>query len=255
MAVARPVGQVIFLSSLWSIDLTLILGDAVRLLRSVPDGSVDLIVTDPPYRTISGGNSTPGGPVGILAENDGKIFEHNDLAFDDYLPSLFRVLTDPGHMYMMVNFLNLEAGLAAVRRAGFDIHGLLTWQKNNALPNRWYMKNQEHVIFARKGSARTIYTPGVKQCVSVPNLLGGGRNHPTEKPIELMKIYINASSRPGDVVLDPFMGSGSTGVAALHSGRRFIGMEIDAEYYNRAVSRCDARAIYSASQQGAGRSV
>jgi DNA modification methylase len=226
--------------------MALILGDTRRLIRSVPDESIDLIVTDPPYRTISGGTSTEGRPVGILIENDGRIFENNDVEFDEYMPDLFRVLTDPGHMYMMVNFLNLERAMRSIRWAGFDIHGILTWHKNNATPNRWWMKNQEHIIFARKGVARTIYTPGAMACMSIPNLLGGGRSHPTEKPVELMERLILASSLPGELVMDPFMGSGSTGVAAMRLGRKFIGMEIDDEYYTRAVTRIgqDARAVH-----------
>lgn len=214
-------------------------GDAVHLLGELPNESIDLIVTDPPYRTISGG-SGPSSPIhqrpaGMLRKNDGKIFEHNALAFSEYLPELYRVLKSPAHLYLMVNFLNLEEALARTRAAGFDIHNLLIWEKNNATPNRWYMKNAEYVIFARKGPARAINGKGSKTCHKFDNVRS--KAHPTEKPVDLLRFYIVNSSDVGDVVLDPFMGAGSTGVAALVEGRRFMGFEIDPEYFDVAEAR------------------
>ena len=210
----------------------LILGN-IRDQRLPP---VDLIVTDPPYRVISGGVTGPDRPTGILKSNDSRIFQHNDIAFTDYLPQLYRVLRDPGHLYLMVNFFNLEEALAATRQAGFDVHNLLVWQKNTVTPNRWYMKNAEYVIFARKGKAVSINDCGSKTVHTFVNPTGD-RDHPTQKPTDLMRFYIENSSRPGDLVLDPFMGSGSTGVAALAAGRRFHGIEVDPRYYGVACRR------------------
>jgi len=204
----------------------IIQGDARQVLRLIPSASIDLIVTDPPYPTISGGSGGEGRPVGVLAKNDGRMFAHNDLRFEEYLPDLFRVLRDPGHMYLMVNFLNLERAMAAIRAAGFDIHNLLVWMKNNATPNRWYMKNAEYVIFARKGAAVSINDCGSKTVHQFDNILGS-KTHPTEKPVELLRHYITNSSAPGQTVLDPFCGTGSTLIAALRAGRRAIGIEID----------------------------
>lgn len=210
----------------------LILGDIRRQILP----PVDVIVTDPPYRVISGGNAADGRPTGVLAANDGRIFSANDIAFTDYLPQLYVALKDPGHLYMMVNFFNLEVALAATRQAGFDIHNLLVWQKNTVTPNRWYMKNCEYVIFARKGKAVTIANPGSKTVHSFTNATGD-RLHPVEKPVDLMRLYIENSSKPGDLVLDPFMGSGTTGVAAKATGRRFLGIEVDPQYYAVACRR------------------
>ena len=217
-------------------------GCGIKMLKGLAADSMDLIVTDPPYRTISGG-SGPSSPIhrrpaGMLKKNDGRIFEHNAIAFSDYLPDLFRVLRPGGHMYLMVNFLNLEEALAETRRAGLGIHNLLIWQKNNATPNRWYMKNVEYVIFARKGTARAINDKGSKTCHSFDNVRG--KSHPTEKPVDLLRFYIENSSQPGDTVLDPFMGTGSTGVAAVLSGRSFLGAEIDPTYFIKADERIGA---------------
>ena len=218
------------------------LGDARKLLRAMPSASVDLIVTDPPYKTIGGGtgeSGTPGHrrPAGMLASNNAKGgFEHNDIAFKEYMHDCFRVLRDPGHIYIMVNFLNLEEALQQLRLHGFGIHNLLVARKQNATPNRWYMKNCEYTIFARKGPAFPINDCGSMTCHDWVNPVGE-KSHPTEKSVDLMKLYILNSSRPGDVVMDPFMGAGSVGVACRETGRKFIGFEIDPEYYATAIKR------------------
>jgi site-specific DNA-methyltransferase (adenine-specific) len=221
----------------------LICGNAIEELRLMDDESVDLIVTDPPYRTISGGSGLTSKmhrrPAGMLSKNDGKIFTENDVQFSDYLPQLFRVLRDRSHMYLMVNFLNLEEAMSEIRKAGFQIHNLLVWHKNNATPNRWYMKNVEYVIFARKGAAKAVNNKSSMTCHKFNNLCGR-KTHPTEKPVDLLRFYIENSSNEGDVVLDPFMGTGSCGEAAILSGRRFIGIELDTDYYRIAENRLSA---------------
>lgn len=224
-----------------TLEAVLYPGCAVQVLAGMPDASVDLVLTDPPYRTISGGSgpSIPihRRPAGMLAKNDGRIFEHNAVGFAEYLPHVFRVLKDRSHLYLMVNFLNLETALLEVRRAGFRVHNLLVWQKNNATPNRWYMKNVEYVIFARKGAAKAIHDKGSKTCHAFDNVRG--KSHPTEKPVGLLQMYIENSSCAGDTVFDPFMGTGSTGVAALRARRNFIGVEIDKAYFDVACRRVD----------------
>jgi DNA modification methylase len=219
--------------------LNLFLGDARKLLREVPTGMVDLIITDPPYPTISGGSGpseTHQRPSGMLASNDGKIFAHNDIKFREYFHDLHRVLKDPGHLYLMVNFLNLEEALAELRRHGFKLHNLLVARKQNATPNRWGMKNCEYVILARKGAAFALNDCGFMTCHDWVNPVGN-KTHPTEKSVDLMRTYIENSSQPGQIVLDPFMGTGSTAVAARQSGRSFIGYEIDVTFYQIACNR------------------
>ena len=213
-------------------------GDCLKVMKDIPDGSIDMVLTDPPYRVISGGNRSAQRPVGMLSANDGKIFKHNDIAFSDYLPEIHRVMASRSHLYLMVNLINLETAMRCVREAGFKIHNLLVWRKNNATPNRWYMKNIEYVIFARKGKAKSIFNPSSKTCHSFDNVKLG-RLHPTQKPFELMQYYIENSSEVGDTVLDPFMGSGTTGVAAKNTGRNFIGIELDAEYFDIARGRIE----------------
>jgi len=232
-------------------------GDAISVLSRIESGSIDAAVFDPPYPTISGGsNQDKGGkhqrPSGILTKNDGKIFGYNDISPDEYLPEVYRVLRGNAHMYLMTNVLNLAQKdlLGSIARAGFQVHNILVWRKNNATPNRWYMKDLEYTIFARKGKAFPINHAGTRSSGDVfPHPLdwdnvSSPKAHPTEKPVNLMATYIQNSTLPGDTVLDPFMGAGSTGVAALQEGRQFVGIEMDPMYADIAAERMDSALIY-----------
>jgi len=224
--------------------------NAIDALRGLPAGIVDAAVFDPPYPTISGGsNADKGGkwqrPSGILTKNDGKIFGHNDISPDEYLPEVFRVRRDDAHLYLMTNVLNIVQKdlLGALSRADFQVHNLLVWRKNNATPNRGYRKDLEYTIIARKGRAFSINHRGTRSSAEVfPHPLDwdnvtSPKSHPTEKPVNLMATYIQNSTQPGEVVLDPFMGTGATGVAALDIGREFIGIEMDKSYCEAASRR------------------
>lgn len=122
------------------------------------------------------------------------------------------------------------------RECGFQLHNLLVWKKNNATPNRWYMKNCEFTLFLRKGSAKTINNVGSKMVHEFNNIIGN-KTHPTEKPVDLMKFYIENSSNNGDIVFDPFCGTGASMVAAKELGRQYVGCEIDKEYHSIATNR------------------
>mgnify|MGYP000888371269 FL=1 len=135
----------------------------------------------------------------------------------------------------MTNNKNLKDMLIAIEDAGFSIYKTLIWAKNNAITNMYYMDSHEYIIFCRKGKAKRINNCGTRSVLSIDN--PRNKTHPTEKPIELMKILISNSSEPEDIVLDPFMGSGSTGVAATELNRNFMGIEIDTTYYNIAEKR------------------
>jgi site-specific DNA-methyltransferase (adenine-specific) len=211
--------------------------DALHFMCTMADESVDLIVTDPPYRTISGGNSSGIHErcSGILAKNDGKIFKHNDISCVDYLPEFYRILKPGSDCYVMTNNLNLTEMLNVGQSVGFKFSNLLVWEKNTCTPNRRYMKNCEWTLFFYKPPSRTINNPSSKQLFKFDN--PRDKIHPTEKPVQLMKHYIENSSAVGDLVIDPFCGSGASYVAARDLGRRFIGCEIDPEYYEVARDR------------------
>jgi len=127
--------------------------------------------------------------------------------------------------------------MSNMEKIGFDLHNLLVWKKNTTNPNRWYMKNVEYTIFGRKGKAFSINMPGSQTCSDFDN--PRDRIHPTQKPVDMMEQYILNSTKPGDTVLDPFMGSGSVGIACLNTDRNFIGIEKDKVFFNSAKDRLD----------------
>ena len=112
---------------------------------------------------------------------------------------------------------------------------------------QFYMSQFEYIIFLRKGRGVKINNCGTSDLLSIPNKKTkdeNGKNiHDTEKPVKLMKILIENSSQVGDIVLDPFMGVGSTGVACKELNRNFIGIELDSDYFNIAKERIDNTVI------------
>ena len=211
-------------------------GDCLEVMKSIPDGSVDMVLTDPPYEVITGGRNggVKGKPSGILTENKQLMKSIPDPEL--WLSECFRVMKDGTHIYVMLNTLNLTNYLNIINGVGFKLHNLLVWNKNNTTPNRWYMKNCEYVIFARKGFAKSINNPSSQTVHNFDNIIGN-KKHPTEKPVDLMKLYVENSSQVGDTVLDPFMGSGSTMIACLNTNRKGIGIELDKHYFDIAQKR------------------
>ena len=219
---------------------TLLYNDDCRtIFENIPDESIDLVVTDPPYRTISGGNKSEkwksGYASSVLHKNDGKIFKHNDIEFEQWIPEVYRVLKNNSHFYCMTNVLNLNKLITICEKTGFYLHNILVWEKNTANANRWYMKNCEFTLFFKKGDAKTINNPSSKMIHKFDN--PRNKIHPTEKPVDLMEFYILNSSKVNGLVLDPFMGSGSTGVACVNTQRAFIGIELDDNYFEIARER------------------
>lgn len=246
--------------------MTLYNDDCLEALKNIPDNSIDLVVTDCPYKITAGGvtiDERPDEYSGVLrkraisdgtkcsnkwikkdidsvpsAVKNGKMFSNNDIKFSEWLPEVYRVLKEDAHCYIMINGRNLKALQTDAEKVGFKFVNLLAWRKNNMTPNKYYMQQLEFILLLRKGRARNINLMGTSNCLDIPNIIGK-KKHPTEKPVELMKTFIINSCNANDVVLDPFMGSGSTGVASVETDRNFIGIEIDKDYFDIAKSRID----------------
>ena len=215
-------------------------GDCLDLMARMEEGCIDLLVTDPPYKTISGGDSG-NRPKGMLSGNR-KLFKHqSDIEIRDWMPLVFRVLKEETHAYIFTNSLNLKEMLDESEKAGFQLHNILVWEKNNCTPSQFYMKNCEYVLFLRKGKAKWINNIGASKTVHQFNNILGKKTHPCEKPVDLLKFYIENSSKEDDIVLDPFMGTGSCGEACVQTGRRFLGIEKDETYFNLAKERLNGQ--------------
>ena len=218
-------------------------GNAIDLLKTIVDESIDSVVTDPPYKIATGGVPKNDNNVKLNKNRPkGILTEHNQLMatipkFSEWLPELFRVLKNGSQSYIMVNSSNLLEMANELEKAGFKIQNFLVWQKNNCTPSQFYMKNCEYTLFFRKGKSKYINDIGGSKTVHSFDNIIGNKVHPTEKPIKLMEFYIKNSTNENDIVLDPFMGSGSTGVACANLKRKFIGFEIDENYFHTAQNR------------------
>lgn len=171
----------------------------------------------------------------------GKVFTHNDIDCSIYAPEFYRVLKDSSHCYVMCNHINLIKMLNTFTNCGFKFVKSLIWNKGNKIMGHYYMSSFEYILFFRKGKGKKINHCGTSDILSIPNKKTKGENgknlHDTEKPVELMKILIDNSSLKNEIVLDPFMGIGSTGVAAKELNRKFIGIELDDKYFKIAKER------------------
>lgn len=215
--------------------------DAIEWLKTLDNDSVDLIVSDPPYRVTQHGHSGLGGifktKVGEDKKLNGKLFEHNEVDVNDYAGELYRVLKPDSHCYIMTNDRNLQNFLNVFTSIGFNFCKLLIWDKQNKITNQYYMNQVEYILFMYKGRNKQINNCGTSNLISVNNVKNKTHNHPTEKPVELMEILIKNSTNEGDLVLDPFVGVGSTPVACQNLKRNFIGCELDKVYYDTTMER------------------
>lgn len=217
------------------VNFELFRNDCVQVLKALPNNSIDLIVSDVPYHIVIGSRCS--NKQGYPAKKQGKLFENDSVEFCEYLPLLYDKLKDNSHCYLMINEKNLAKLQTEAEKVGFKFQQLIIWNKGNTLPNHYYMRCYECILMLRKGNAKDINDMTSRNILDVPNIKAGTKVHPTEKPVELMKILIENSSNKGDIVCDPFMGSGSTGVAALETGRKFVGIEIDENFYKVAYDR------------------
>ena len=216
-------------------DATLYCGDMTEVIKDLQ--KVDLIASDNPYPLTSGGKNT-GKMKGIF---NPKVYNNNghicrcDLQLDDWLPLCYDVLKPNSHAYFFANSKAVFNLYQSALDAGFDYHNILPWDKGNKLPNRWYMNCYEFVLMFKKGKAKAINNCGDSQKLDFPN--PRNKDHPTQKPVRLFYELVANSSNPNDVVLDPFMGTGACGLASLELGRKFIGIEIEEEYFQKAVNK------------------
>ena len=217
-------------------------GDCYKLLKTLKPGSVDLILTDPPYNL--NGYST-----GNLKCHWRKDF-NNDIASWDKTPlniprlkeEFIRVLKPTGNIFIFTAY-NLLGEYHQHFDPLFDTFQIMVWHKTNPPPKlrKTGFLNSCELICCMWNKGHTWNFKSQKQMHNFfesPICMGRERlGHPTQKPVKLLQYMVEIASRPTDTVLDPFMGVGSTGEAALALKRNFIGFEIDKTYYNKAKKR------------------
>ena len=215
--------------------------DCLQGMKQIPDGSVDCCVTDPPYKLTGGGCA---GGLDIVFNQtskkdvqSGKLFEIP--LFNAWMKEVYRTLKNGSHFYCMTNDKNLKDIIIAAESVGFKEVNILVWAKGMHTPLPYYMKNVEFVVLFRKGSARKINNMGDFALIDGIKGVYGNKIHPSEKPVPLFQKFIKNSANENDVVLDPFMGSATTAVAAIMEHRHFLGFELNKEYFDIAQGRID----------------
>lgn len=198
--------------------------DAVDWLRRVPAGSIDLVVTDPPYESLEKHRA-----VGTTTRLTHSKSSSNDwftvfpnARFDELFAEVHRVLKADAHFYL---FCDQETAFVAKPRgeaAGFKFWKPLIWDKVKIGMGYHYRSRYELILFFEKGKRR-LNDLGVADVIREPRI---HRGYPTEKPVAVNRVLVAQSSEPGEIVIDPFMGTASAGVAALELGRRFRGCDV-----------------------------
>jgi site-specific DNA-methyltransferase (adenine-specific) len=201
--------------------------DAVTWLSELPAESVDLVVTDPAYESLEKHRA-----VGTTTRLKHSKSSSNDwfrvfpnARFGELFAEVFRVLKPDTHFYLFCDAETMFVTKPEAERAGFKFWKPLVWDKKTIGMGYHYRARYEFILFFEKGKRR-LNDLGVADIITQPRI---HRGYPAEKPFEVSQVVIGQSSQPGDVVADPFMGSGSVGVAALRLGRRFIGTDLNPE--------------------------
>ena len=211
--------------------INLMLGDCLERMKEIPDGSVDMVLTDPPYGMDFQSNRRN--------EKYAKMKNDSCLNWLDFFSDeLFRVSAENTAHYVFCSFHNVDKFKQSLEK-NFKIKNILIWEKNNTSMGDLkadFAPKYEMIIFIQKG--RRLIN-GKRD----PNIMRfnrtGNKLHPTQKPVDLIEYLIEKFSDKGDTVLDPFMGSGSTGLACVNTNRRFIGIELDPDYFAIAKQRIE----------------
>jgi site-specific DNA-methyltransferase (adenine-specific) len=249
-------------------NFSLYLGDSLKIMAQIPDDSVDMIFADPPYNLSNGGFTVHAGKRVSVHKGDWDVSKGTLEDFNFHLKwiqACKRILKPAGTIWVSGTYHSIYACGYALQFAGYKILNDITWFKPNASPNlsgRYFAAAHETLIWARKDPEARHYfdyeamkkddwfehddqiKKENKQMRSVwrintprPDEKIFGK-HPTQKPLTLLRRIVKASSKEGDLILDPFTGSSTTGIAAVEANRKFIGLDLEKEYLDLSIKRC-----------------
>lgn len=246
-------------------NFTLYQGDCLDVLRNMPENSVDMIFADPPYFLSSGTFTCQAGKMVSVKKGDWDLSNGHEANFDfhvQWLEECRRVLKSNGTIWVSGTYHSIYQCGYALQLLGYHTLNDIAWFKPNAAPNlscRFFTASHETLIWARK-EKKTGHTfnydamkngewpddiikkPGLqmRSVWSIGTPKPGEKKfgkHPTQKPLELLRRVVLASTNKGDVILDPFTGSSTAGIAAVMNGRKFIGIDLEKEYLELSKKR------------------
>jgi site-specific DNA-methyltransferase (adenine-specific) len=239
--------------------------DSIAFLAQLPENSIDMIFADPPYNLSNGGFSVQAGKMVSVNKGDWDVSKgfNDDYEFHyRWLEACRRVLKPEGTLWVSGTYHSIYQCGHALQSLGYHILNDIAWFKPNASPNlscRFFTASHETLIWARKDKKAkhtfdydlmkegewpedALKKPGL-QMRSVwamgtpkPSEKRHGK-HPTQKPIDLLRRVVLSSTKKGDVVLDPFTGSSTTGIASIMNDRKFIGIDMEKNYLDLSIKR------------------
>lgn len=220
------------------IDLTkklnLIQGDCLEVLKQLPDKSIDLILTDPPYNI----DFKPQRGTFDKILNDSMQWDEFDKFMQPILNELYRVLKDNSVAFIFTGFSSSSSAFYKyATEAGFNIKCQIVWVKNNFGIGYHFRPQHEDIWACFKGNPK-IPIKAISSVQFFDKVNGVDLVHSCEKPVPLLEKLLKQYTDQDCLILDCFMGSGSTGVASLKNQRKFIGIELDQNYFNIASKRC-----------------
>jgi len=240
-------------------EVKLYLGDCLEVMKTLPDNSVDAVVTDPPYGHNNNNNDLihrreAALGVGVVNQEDARPIANDGVEANDLFRAAIREyarILKPGCCCCCCcggggpdpQFARWSLWLGEI----LEFKQMVVWDKGPMGMGWHYRRSYETVLVAQKKGAackwydetdrmENIIRPGAW---GVKKIIPSADEHPTQKPVRLMELFIRLHTKPGDVVLDPFMGAGSTGIAASNLGRRFVGVEIDEHWFAIAKRRIE----------------
>ncbi|MBW1650594.1 MAG: site-specific DNA-methyltransferase [Deltaproteobacteria bacterium] len=251
---------------------TIYTGDCIKILNEeIEANSIELIFADPPYNLSGNGLKWEGNKTGgdwyMANEEWDKMTAPEYILFTrKWIGGSYKVLKDNGSIYISCTYHNLAEVMIVLKQFNFKINNIIVWQKTNAMPNmtkRVFTHSTEFIVWAVKGKnwifnyeelkninpekqkngsskqMRDVWAMSLVQGKERLKDKNGRALHPTQKPEEILKRIITASSNKGDTVLDPFLGSGTTAVTAKKLGRNWIGIEKNKKYVEIAKVRIE----------------
>ena len=207
-------------------------GNCLELMRNIPDGSVDLVLTDPPYLCDYWRHDHRNRFSNKIANDQNNSV--NEGMIRNYLQECYRIMKDNTAIYCFCNYKKIDFFKQQIETAGFNLKNIVIWDKQrNGMgdPSTTFGYSYEFIIFASKGQPK-IRGKRISDVWQFPRVSPKDQVHQNQKPTDLLKQAIEKSSDPGSVVFDGFMGSGSTGVACMITDRKFIGIELESDYFD-----------------------
>jgi site-specific DNA-methyltransferase (adenine-specific) len=208
-------------------NISIYQGDCIDFLRSLPSESVDIIVTDPAYSGMNNKMQFGNGRiVGKYQNKDNdkwfQEFKDDPETFLIFLNECKRVLKDDRHIYLMIDSFSLLT-LGHLMREVFNVKNIIVWDKINIGMGHYFRRRHEFVLFATKGQ-RKLNARNIPDVWRVKRIVRS--NYPTQKPVEVFDYMLSGSTEKNFTVCDPFIGSGSSAIAAIKAGCSFIGADV-----------------------------